>query len=103
GDLVLQVFAARLRESVRETDLVARLGGDEFGILLEDASPAGAEAIARKLVDSMAQPIAAGEVQLTAGTSIGIACAAQPTDAATLVARADAALYVAKNAGRNRC
>jgi diguanylate cyclase (GGDEF)-like protein/PAS domain S-box-containing protein len=102
GDAVLQAFGKRLCENVRETDLVARLGGDEFVILLEDASPGDAEAVARKLVDTMTVPIDVGHMQLAVSTSIGVACTAQPTDAATLLAQADAALYVAKKAGRNR-
>ena len=102
GDAVLQAFATRLGESVRETDLVARLGGDEFVILLEDQAVAGAEAVARKVLDAMATPVALRAGPLTVTTSIGIACTQHPTDPATLLAEADAALYVAKKAGRNR-
>ncbi|MDH5834825.1 sensor domain-containing diguanylate cyclase [Luteimonas kalidii] len=102
GDAVLQAFASRLCESVRETDLVARLGGDEFVILLEDGSADGAEAVARKVIEAMGRPIVAGGLTLEVTTSIGVAHAQQPVDAATLMARADAALYVAKKAGRNR-
>ncbi|MGQ4661111.1 diguanylate cyclase domain-containing protein [Lysobacter sp. F6437] len=102
GDVVLRAFARRLCDNVRDTDLVARLGGDEFVILLEDAAADTAEAVARKLVDCMGQPIDVGATSLTIGTSIGIAHARQPTDAATLMAEADAALYAAKAAGRNR-
>ena len=102
GDLVLQAFAARLAGSVRDTDLVARLGGDEFVILLEEASREGAETVARKVIDAMAHPVDAGDVQITVSASIGIACADRATEAGTLMAEADAALYVAKNAGRNR-
>jgi diguanylate cyclase (GGDEF)-like protein/PAS domain S-box-containing protein len=102
GDAVLHAFGRRLCGSVRETDLVARLGGDEFVILLEDASPQGAEEVARKVVASMQAPIDADGVQIPASTSIGVAIAGRAVDAASLVAQADAALYAAKNAGRNR-
>ena len=102
GDAVLQAFARRLCDSVRDTDLVARLGGDEFVILLEDVAPGGAETVARKVVATMAEPIDAAGNRLLASTSIGIACTDAPTDAPTLLARADAALYAAKKAGRNR-
>ena len=102
GDAVLQAFARRLCDSVRDTDLVARLGGDEFVILLEDVAPGGAETVARKVVATMADPIDAAGNRLLASTSIGIACTDTPIDAASLMARADAALYVAKKAGRNR-
>ena len=101
GDAVLHAFGQRLAGCVRETDLVARLGGDEFVILLEDVPPRGAEEVARKVVASMAAPIAAGPLQIGVSTSIGVACTHAPIDAATLVAQADAALYAAKSAGRN--
>lgn len=102
GDAVLQAFARRLCDSVRETDLVARLGGDEFAILLEDVPPGGAEAVARKVVACMADPVEAASHRLQVATSVGVACTEQPTEPATLMAKADAALYVAKHAGRNR-
>lgn len=102
GDAVLQAFARRLSDCVRETDLVARLGGDEFTILLEDVPRGGAEAVARKVIAAMADPVDAAGRRLQVATSIGVACTDQPADAATLMARADAALYAAKHAGRNR-
>lgn len=102
GDAVLQAFARRLSDCVRETDLVARLGGDEFTILLEDVPRGGAEAVARKVIAAMAVPVDAAGQRLQVATSIGVACTGQPTEAATLMAKADAALYVAKHAGRNR-
>src|SRR5690606_6750606 len=102
GDVVLQTFARRLCASVRETDLVARLGGDEFVILIEDAPPEAAEAVARKVVAAMAEPVDVGGTRLTVSTSIGVAYARQSADAAGLMASADAALYEAKKAGRNR-
>ncbi|MBB1472569.1 diguanylate cyclase [Luteimonas sp. MC1782] len=101
GDAVLQAFARRLCDSVRETDLVARLGGDEFTILIEDATPVSAETVARKVVEATAKEIDAGGTPLSVTTSIGIAYAARAVDAATLMEQADAALYAAKTAGRN--
>jgi diguanylate cyclase (GGDEF)-like protein/PAS domain S-box-containing protein len=104
GDAVLCVFAQRLLQNVRSIDLVARLGGDEFVVLVEDlAIPAAAETIARKLVEAMRVPIClehGGKLMVT--TSIGIAYAHSPTDATSLMSTADAALYAAKKAGRNR-
>ncbi|MEN1959228.1 diguanylate cyclase [Luteimonas sp. MJ246] len=102
GDIVLQTFARRLCDSVRETDLVARLGGDEFVILIEDAPPEAAEAVACKLIAAMAEAIDIGGTALTVTTSIGLAYARQPVSAASLMAEGDAALYAAKGAGRNR-
>ena len=104
GDAVLCAFAQRLLQNVRSIDLVARLGGDEFVVLVEDvAIPEAAETIARKLVEAMRLPICledGGKLMVT--TSIGIAYARSPTDATTLMSTADAALYAAKKAGRNR-
>ena len=101
GDAVLQWFAGRLRDAVRETDLVARLGGDEFTILIEDAAPGAAEAVARKIVAACTQPVEAGGPRLVVTTSIGVAYARRPIDAVTFLAHADAALYAAKDGGRN--
>ncbi|UWX04863.1 diguanylate cyclase [Pseudoxanthomonas sp. NC8] len=63
--------------------------------------PDAAEAVARKLVTEMREGIDIGGTMLVATTSIGIAYATAPTDAMTLKAIADAALYEAKQAGRN--
>ncbi|WP_129134893.1 diguanylate cyclase [Luteimonas sp. YGD11-2] len=102
GDAVLQQFAQRLSGAVRATDLVARLGGDEFTILVENPAPGTAEAIARKIIDACnAQALDADGTALRITTSIGIAYATRPVDAVTLMAQADAALYAAKDAGRN--
>ncbi len=102
GDAVLEAFGKRLCDSVRDTDLVARLGGDEFVVLLEDASAEAAETVARKVVAAMADPIDVGGTSITVTTSIGVAVAHAPTDAKVLMAEADALLYEAKKAGRNR-
>jgi diguanylate cyclase (GGDEF)-like protein/PAS domain S-box-containing protein len=102
GDKVLCSFAARLMRCVRATDLVARLGGDEFVVVVEDATlPAAAESIARKLIAEMHHCIDVGGTALTVTTSIGIGFATAPTETTTLLAAADAALYAAKQAGRN--
>lgn len=102
GDRMLRSFAQRLTGCVRRTDLVARLGGDEFAVIIEDiALPDAAETIARQLVAEMHHSIDIDGTGLIATTSIGIAYAAEPTDADTLLLVADAALYAAKQAGRN--
>ena len=102
GDVVLKVFAERLGASVRETDLAARLGGDEFVILLEDASIDAARTVATRVVASMADPIDSGAGPVAITASIGAAVAHRPIEAADLMAAADALLYAAKDAGRNR-
>ena len=102
GDQVLRIFARRLLDSVRRTDLVARLGGDEFVVIIEDAMlPEAAEAMARKLIKAMHGRIDIEGRSLDVTTSIGIAYSSLPTDATSLMSVADAALYEAKKAGRN--
>jgi diguanylate cyclase (GGDEF)-like protein/PAS domain S-box-containing protein len=100
GDEVLQQLGPRLLAAVRETDLVARLGGDEFGIVLRDADRAQAVEIAGRVVDGLDVPIEVGGQELEIGVSIGIALYPEHgRDAATLLKRADVAMYAAKRAG----
>lgn len=104
GDQALRSVAKRLTTCVRESDTVSRHGGDEFLILLSELDhPEDAEAIAQKIVSSIAEPhhVSGHELQLTA--SIGIALYPEDgQDTQSLVMRADTAMYYAKNTGRNR-
>lgn len=102
GDVVLKAVASRLRASVRETDLVARQGGDEFAILIEDAAPGSAEAVAGKVIEAAREPVVANGRAIPISTSIGIAYAHGAVEAGALLEQADAALYAAKKAGRGR-
>jgi predicted signal transduction protein with EAL and GGDEF domain len=90
-----------MREAAEGTFL-ARLGGDEFVVLVtEGAQPATAEAIAARLLATVASEIGIGAQYLRIGMSIGVAVfPADGKDAATLLANADAALYRAKAEGR---
>ncbi|MEA3192362.1 MAG: hypothetical protein QOD26_695 [Betaproteobacteria bacterium] len=103
GDGLLKVISARLRATVRGDDFVARIGGDEFCVLLQDiADPREAAAVAQKLVHELAKPYRVGEHTLDSGASIGIACVPHDgDDVATLLRLADAAMYRAKELGRN--
>ncbi|HEX5393441.1 MAG TPA: GGDEF domain-containing protein [Rhodocyclaceae bacterium] len=103
GDQVLQEVALRLRSSVRQTDLVGRLGGDEFLVLLSDVdSSESVTRIAQKCIDAMATPFHLGELTFSIGASVGIAIFPDHgRSGAELIARADAAMYDAKNKGRN--
>ena len=104
GDLLLQEVGSRLQKCIRSSDSVGRLGGDEFGIVLEGARlPAEAAQIGERIVTAMAEPIVVEGHRLTVAASIGIAIYPDDgTDAATLLRNADAAMYAAKEAGRNR-
>ncbi|HYQ37394.1 MAG TPA: sensor domain-containing diguanylate cyclase [Pseudomonas sp.] len=103
GDHLLQAVAQRLTDSLRSSDTVARLGGDEFLIILEDLADAQAAGpIADKLVGALQAPFQVDDHELHIGTSIGIALYPEDgEDAARLVRSADAAMYRAKEAGRN--
>lgn len=104
GDALLQQFAARLRGLVRPTDAVARLGGDEFAVLLSGVrAPAHVQAVADKILDAAHAPFQVGGLDLRIGASVGTALGLAPDEGwAELLARADAMLYEAKNAGRGR-
>ena len=103
GDEVLRVMADRLRETLRTSDdLAARLGGDELLIVLHGVQDlANALALAEKLRAAAAQPIPTptGPVHATLSIGVTLARPGETTDA--IVARADAAMYRAKQSGRN--
>lgn len=101
GDEVLVHVADRLRACVRPDDLVVRFGGDEFVILCRAAQ--AATTVAGRVVALLAPPIetAAGPISITA--SVGISDASIPIDGVSdLLTRADAAMYWAKQLGKNR-
>ncbi|MGY1716092.1 diguanylate cyclase domain-containing protein [Geodermatophilus sp. SYSU D01106] len=103
GDELLRGVAGRLTGSLRAGDTVARLGGDEFAVVLEDGGDAG-EAAAR-VAAAMALPFTVAGTLRPVGASTGVV-ALGPGDAAVgadeLMARADAAMYAAKRAGKGR-
>ena len=103
GDRLLQEVALRLVGCIRAEDTVARMGGDEFTVLLSDvADSRGASTVARKILDSIAEPILIDGRELRATTSIGIAIfPGDGFDAETLLKNADRAMYRAKQFGRN--
>jgi diguanylate cyclase (GGDEF)-like protein/PAS domain S-box-containing protein len=104
GDALIRAFATRLGENVRASDAVARLGGDEFIVVMEGIPDIKrVRTIATKLVMAMSRPfeLRSENLTLSVGASVGVAASqACPLGAAELVARADAMLYEAKEAGR---
>jgi diguanylate cyclase (GGDEF)-like protein len=98
GDIVLTEIARRIERIVDPAVLVARLGGDEFAFLMTSpANRAEVERQARQIVEAVAEPIPINGLSINMGISVGISVA--PTDgddAATLMQRADVAMYVAK-------
>ncbi|KVL04489.1 EAL domain-containing protein [Burkholderia cepacia] len=103
GDGLLRAVSARLTAAVRDGDTVARLGGDEFVVMLVNLSTAAdADAVARKILNTFGAPFVLGGHDLHVTTSIGVSvCPTDGTDAETLLRTADAALYCAKECGRN--
>lgn len=103
GDEVLRVTANRLLGAVRKSDTVARMGGDEFVILLpESGDGPAAEIIAEKLVAALSVPIAFAGSEVPVSVSIGICTADHGEfDADALLKQVDAAMYMAKQRGRN--
>jgi diguanylate cyclase (GGDEF)-like protein len=104
GDVVLQIVAARLKEQLRQSDTVGRLGGDEFVIVgAAVATMADASRFAERLLRSMRMPISNGPSAHRVSASIGVSFyPLDGTDSATLLRRADGALYDAKRSGKNR-
>jgi diguanylate cyclase (GGDEF)-like protein len=101
GDEVLKAVGGALRSTVRAGDLVARLGGDEFAVLLEETEQEGARAFLTRAREQLAQRLAAYPRKVT--TSVGaVTFASPPADVAALVHKADALMYAAKSAGKDR-
>lgn len=103
GDELLQAVAQKLQALVRLSDTVARLGGDEFIVLLDNpASQDEVTHIARRIIDTLNEPMTFRGQVTQIGTSIGIAM--HPVDGETadqLIKNADTAMYAAKAAGKN--
>ena len=104
GDDVLREVAERLRQSVRSTDTLARMGGEEFLLLLPMNDIDGALVHAGRIRKRMAaSPVRSGATEIPITMSLGVAEVFNHDQASdTVVTRADAALYRAKAAGRNR-
>jgi diguanylate cyclase len=104
GDRVLTAFVEFLRARVRATDLIARCGGEEFGVILPGATLRPALRKARKLIDELANSDWAIDpaTKLRFTASMGVVAWQDGDHAASLLERADRALYRSKHEGRNR-
>jgi diguanylate cyclase (GGDEF)-like protein len=105
GDTVLRVVARTLAGNLRPTDIAARYGGEEFVVALPATDLAGALVAAERVRHAVSQAVvedATGARLPCVTISIGVAMLHAADDAASLFTRADAALYRAKHAGRNR-
>jgi len=103
GDELLRQIAGRLSGSLRESDVIGRLGGDLFGVLLPDvANNAQASIVARRIGDTLIQPVRVDGQDVFATASLGIVFHPQDgNDAHALVSNAEIALRHAKTQGRN--
>lgn len=102
GDKLLQSVAQRLQDCVREGDTVSRIGGDEFIVLLRGVDEQGVMLVADKLLKTLATPFNLSGQEISTYASIGIALyPAHATDIDVLMKNADAAMYSAKENGRN--
>lgn len=103
GDALLCEVSRRIRSCVRESDTVARLGGDEFTVVLEDITSAQyVGRVAEKILTTTALPYMIDNIEVNISPSIGISLfPADGRDVDMLIRNADAAMYHAKNSGRN--
>lgn len=101
GDLVIKSFANTLKETIRNYDYVARVGGEEFVLLLPGADPV----VAGRIVDRCREKFAAlkfPNIDRSVTASFGIAFCQKDEEGEDCLRRADQALYLSKDAGRNR-
>lgn len=98
GDAALKTVARRLMLYVRDEDTVCRDGGDEFlYLLMNPRGKTNVEHIANSVLRTIAQPVSIADLELTIKTSIGIAIYPEHgASGAQLIAKADAAMYLAK-------
>src|SRR6185437_7709801 len=106
GDKVLQEVSRRLEDCMRPTDTAARLGGDEFAVLINDSeSEMSAIEIAQRVMSTLAVALPLDDREVAIRTSIGIAFSDGQEqacqDAGELLRNADAAMYMAKESGKN--
>jgi diguanylate cyclase (GGDEF)-like protein/PAS domain S-box-containing protein len=102
GDLLLKKVSERLKGCIRSTDILARYGGDEFIILLQDASEEEAKSIALHILDGFAESIVINHHEIFTSPSIGISlCPMDGEGLEELIHYADAAMYHAKDKGKN--
>jgi diguanylate cyclase (GGDEF)-like protein len=103
GDTLLRHVAQRLCVSIRESDTVARISGDEFVVIVEDAkNVADVTHVARHLLHSLQDTFIINDIEISVTASIGISMYPQDAqDIAYLMAHADAAMYKAKESGKN--
>jgi diguanylate cyclase (GGDEF)-like protein len=105
GDEVLRIITTRLAQELRAADTLARYGGEEFVIIMPETGSQGVQVVAERLRSAIAARPVVTSTGLELRMTVSIGCATTPQDVRSrddLVAAADAALYAAKAAGRDR-
>jgi diguanylate cyclase (GGDEF)-like protein/PAS domain S-box-containing protein len=104
GDQLLVLLAKRLKETLRDGDTLSRIGGDEFVAVLVDVnSPKDCEPVLQRMLDAASGPLLIGGDTLQVSASIGVTLFPKDqSDADLLLRHADQAMYLAKQAGKNR-
>ena len=104
GDQLLVALARRMTESLREGDTLARIGGDEFVVVMADlVQSQDFEPVVARLLRAASEPVALGRETLQVSASIGVTLYPRDAvDAEKLLRHADHAMYLAKQAGKNR-
>ncbi len=102
GDALLIDVAGRLQSAVRSGDTLARFGGDEFVIVCDDVRDEEVDALAHRVTSALREPFASEAHQVAVTASIGAALATDSSDPQTLLRDADAAMYRAKERGRDQ-
>ncbi|WHO38879.1 diguanylate cyclase [Sphingobium sp. AP49] len=104
GDQVLVAFGSLLTDNLRAQDIVGRIGGEEFAVVLPDCGVTDAAVVAQRINQALrsATIVVQGKEAIRATVSIGIHAGCYATDLEEALAKADTALYAAKNFGRDR-
>ena len=104
GDQLLQEIAARLRATIRPADTVARFGGDEF-VIVTETNPLSdsVTGLSQRIATALRTPVRVDDTDLVVTLSMGVAVAGPDDNAESLLRDADAAMYQAKDQGRDRC
>ncbi len=104
GDDLLLTIAQHINHSLRTSDMLCRIGGDEFALILENQSIDQVKQVSEKIIDIMSLPFVLDEKKVFISASIGASLFPEDTtDIPTLLRNADAAMYSAKNNGKNHC
>jgi diguanylate cyclase (GGDEF)-like protein/PAS domain S-box-containing protein len=104
GDKLLNTVSLRMKEALREGDTLARIGGDEFiAVLIDLDNTEDQKPVLERLLKAAAEPVIVGDAVMKVSVSIGVTLYPQDgADADQLIRHADQAMYIAKQAGKNR-